>query len=458
MRRHPREAFRIVFHTVIGGSVMYRKHYLTFLSLAALFLAGTITTFAQTGPVRGEVKLQKADGTTVPVADAVVDVYRLDIDKGGRPSGKTNKKGEFSFIGFPLGQRFALAVSGPGIGPRVQGDIKAGMENIVITVTEGDGKKLTEEEVRSVLTSTASAPTGEMTEAQKKELAEYEKKKAEVEAKNKAIQAGDAVASKSNTEGVAALNAKNYDLAIQKFGEGVAAVPDFIGSTPINLNGLLVAHRAKGYGIYRDGAAATDLTVRKAKYEEANKEYNAALGAFQKALDVIKNAEASTDPAEQKRRDAMKRDLYANAAEVHRLKAAGGVDTSMGKEAEAVISEYVAMETDPAKKLAAQVALGDVLRETGNFDKAVTAYKAVLEADPNNMDATAQVGLTLVALGTSVDPPNKEQLQEGLNYMQKFADAAPDTHRYKNDVKQMVEYLKTDQKLTPQKAPAKRKN
>lgn len=437
---------------------MYRKKYLTFLFSAALFLAGSIAAFAQTGPVRGEVKLQKADGTTVPVADAVIDVYRTDIDKGGRPSGKTNSKGEFAFIGFPLGQRFVIAVSGTGIGPRVQPDIKAGMESIVITVNEGDGRKLTEAEVREVVASAAGSPTGEMSEADKKARAEFEKKNAEIMEKNKRIQESDSIASKSNTEGVAALKAKNYDLAIQKFGEGVAAVPDFIGSTPVNLNGLLVSYRGKGYDIYREGATSPDVAARKAKYEAANKEYNAALDAFEKALAVFKNAEATTDPAEQKRRDSLKLELYANAVEVHRLKAAGGVDTSMGDKAETVLTEYIAMETDPAKKAAAQLTLGDVMRETGNFDKAVAAYKAVLAASPENMDATAQLGLTLVALGTSVDPPNKEQLQEGLNYMQKFADAAPDTHKYKNDVKQMVEYLKTEQKLTPQKTTGRRKN
>ena len=437
---------------------MYRKKYLTFLFSAALFLAGSIAAFAQTGPVRGEVKLQKADGTTVPVADAVIDVYRTDIDKGGRPSGKTNSKGEFAFIGFPLGQRFVIAVSGTGIGPRVQPDIKAGMESIVITVNEGDGRKLTEAEVREVVASAAGAPSGEMSEADKKARAEVEKKNAEIMEKNKRIQESDSIASKSNTEGVAALKAKNYDLAIQKFGEGVAAVPDFIGSTPVNLNGLLVSYRGKGYDIYREGATSPDVAARKAKYEAANKEYNAALDAFEKALAVFKNAEATTDPAEQKRRDSLKLELYSNAVEVHRLKAAGGVDTSMGDKAETVLTEYIAMETDPAKKAAAQLTLGDVMRETGNFDKAVAAYKAVLAASPENMDATAQLGLTLVALGTSVDPPNKEQLQEGLNYMQKFADAAPDTHKYKNDVKQMVEYLKTEQKLTPQKTTGRRKN
>ena len=53
---------------------------------------------------------------------------------------------------------------------------------------------------------------------------------------------------------VEALNAKNYDLAISKFDEGVAAVPDFVGSTPIMLDGKLVALRARGYDKYREGA------------------------------------------------------------------------------------------------------------------------------------------------------------------------------------------------------------
>lgn len=433
---------------------MFRKNYLTFLLTAIVFLVAGTAALAQTAPVRGEVKLKKSDGTTVPVAGALVEAYRTDIDRGKMPEAKTNKRGEFSFAGFPLGQRFVLVISGPGISPTVQADIKAGMENIVITATEGDGRRLTEAEARSTGKSASAAPS-EMSAEEKKAQADLEAKNAEISARNKKIQDADAIASKSNTDGVAALNAKDWDTAIAKFAEGVAAVPDFVGSTPILLNGKLAAHKGKGYALYKEGAGLQDLAARKAKYDAANREYDLGLAAFDQAVAVLKGAAAATDPNDQKTRDSIKLVLYGNATEIHRLKAAGGVDTTKGDAAATVITDYIALETDPAKKLAAQLTLGDVMRDTGNFEKAVTAYKAVLEASPDNPDATAQLGLVLVALGTSVDPPNKEQLQEGLNYMQKFADTAPDTHKYKADVKQMVEYLKNEQKLTPQKVTQK---
>jgi hypothetical protein len=42
--------------------------------------------------------------------------------------------------------------------------------------------------------------------------------------------------------------------------------------------------------------------------------------------------------------------------------------------------------------------------------------------------------------------------------MQKFVDAAPDTHQLKQSVKETIEDLKNTQKLAPQKtAPPKRK-
>ena len=84
---------------------MFRKNYLTVFLAALVVFVGSAAVFAQNAPVRGIVKLQKADGTTEPVVGAVVEAYRTDIDKGKMPSAKTNKRGEFSFVGFPLGQR-----------------------------------------------------------------------------------------------------------------------------------------------------------------------------------------------------------------------------------------------------------------------------------------------------------------------------------------------------------------
>lgn len=451
---------------------MSQTYFLKLLLAVALLTLGGTATLAQTSaPVRGEVRLKKKDGTVVPVVGATVDAYRTDIDRGKMPEATTNKRGEFNFVGFPAGQRFVLAVSGPGIGPRIQPDVKGGMDQIVFLVEEGDGRRLSEAEARDAAKLSADAPTGtlsaEQQQAAAKQRADFEKKNAEIKAKNEKIQADDDAARRADAEGKAALEAKNYDLAIAKFNEGIAAVPDYVGSTPVLLFGKMTALKNKGFELYVTGAKSADGTARLAKYAEAKKEYNDALAAYAQAAEIIKKAEPATDPKDQQVRKALTTGLYVLAIEIHRLMAVGQVDSSRIGEAETLIKEYLAIETDPAKKTAYMTTLGDIMRYSGDFEKAVAAYKSVLETTPDNNEVMASLGLSLVAQGTSVDPPNREQLQEGLNYMQKYADTvailptdSPTVQEFKKSVKETVEYLKTEQKLKaqPTKAtPARKK-
>lgn len=438
---------------------MFRK--ISFFAIFAAFAIATlaVNSFAQTAPVSGTVTLKKADGTSVPAAGITVDAYRTDIDKGKMPSGKTNKRGEFSFIGFVLGQTYALAVSGPGIHPDVHPNIKAGQEGLTIEVVEGDGKQFTEEEVRAAIkagTGQASADlTPEQRKAQEKAQADYQKQVDEVKAKNEKMQQGDAVARKASEEGNAALHANNFDLAISKYDEGIAAVPDFVGSTPILLDGKLMALKQRGYGFYKEGVTSPDASVKLAKYELAKKDYNDALAAYAQAIEVIKNAPAATDPNDQKKREALKLGLMKDAMEIHRLMAVGGVDITRSADAGVIYTEYLAVETDPAKKLAAQITIGDIYRLAGQPEKAIAAYKVVMETSPESPDALAGLGLSLFDAGVTAS--NKAQMQEGLNYMQKFVDTAPDTHPLKASVKEAVDYLKTNEKLAPQKVAPKKK-
>jgi tetratricopeptide (TPR) repeat protein len=199
----------------------------------------------------------------------------------------------------------------------------------------------------------------------------------------------------------------------------------------------------------------------------AKKEYHEGLAAYAQAMDVVKKAGAATDPKDQQSRKAITGELNNVAIEIHRLMAAGQVDTSRAAEAETIIKESIAEETDPAKKAKAMTVLGDIMRASGEFDKAVAAYRSVLETTPENNEVKASLGLSLVAQGTSVDPPNREQLQEGLNYMQQYADTvailptdSPTVQEFKKSVKETVEYLKTEQKLKAQPvkaAPGRRK-
>jgi tetratricopeptide (TPR) repeat protein len=443
---------------------MFRKVYFSFLLLACLSLISGGTVLGQTATTSGTAEME---GTKAPVAGAVVEAYRTDV-KLAPLSTKTNKKGEFTFAGLILGAEYAFAISGPGINPTVYSGVKAGQERIVITVSPGDGRKLTADEVRKQAASSSPADGGtEMSAEEKKARAELEAKNAEILAKNEKIKNADEIARKSNEEGNAALNAGNFDLAIEKYSQGIAAVPDFIGSTPILWSGKIAALKNKGHAIYREGARSSDPELKRAKYAEANKLYDEALAGFQEALKVHTNAAAATDPAEQKQRDTNKLVLYSLAAEIHRIKAVSLVDSTKADDAAVIVGEYLAMETDPAKKLAAQTTLGDIMRLTYNYDKAAAAYKAALEMKPDHAEAMAGLGLSLFAEGAAATPENKEKEQEGLNYMQKYIEMSPvsptdpqPVAELKKSVKDTIDYLKNEKKLAPQKVatPSKKRS
>ena len=54
---------------------------------------------------------------------------------------------------------------------------------------------------------------------------------------------------------------------------------------------------------------------------------------------------------------------------------------------------------------------------------------------------------------------DKNKLQEGANVLQRFASLAPDSHKYKDVALGLIQTLKAEQNVTPQKtAPAKKKN
>lgn len=437
---------------------MFRKNSIAFLSAVILFLTvGSLAVFAQVAPVRGRVELKKADGTTAPVAGALVEVFRTDI-KSKLPSDKTDKKGGFSFAGLPLGATFVLSVSAPGVSPNYLPNVRAGADNLLITVNEGDGKRWTEEEIRSALTAPAAAAAAggettqkapQLTAEQKKAQAEYEKKVAEVAAKNDKIKNNDAVIQKSFSEGNAAYKAKNYDLAISKFDEGINAEPDFAGSAPVLLNIKGAALKDKGFESYSQGAKSADAAIKASMFEAAKKDWNASMEAYDRALVILKGATAP-DPAEQKKYDTTKLNVLQNLIEVHRLMNKSGVDRSKSAQAKIAYDQYLAIETDAAAKAKAELNLADILRESGDFEGAVAGYKKALENSPDNPDALAGAGLSLFALGASVQPENLAQEQEGLNYLQRFTEVAPENHPLKASVKESVDYLKS-KSLTPQK-------
>lgn len=435
-----------------------------FLAAAFFLIGSAAAALAQTAPVTGKVELKKADGTVAPVADALVEVYRTDI-KGKLPSAKTNKKGEFSFAGLPLAATFAFSISGSGIKPEIIPNIKAGRENFTITVFEGDGKRWTEDEVRQAManpaasTNTAStSDPGKMTEEQKKAKAEYEKQVSEVTEKNKKVEEANATVRKALEEGNQAYNNKQYDVAILKFDEGYKASPDFVGSAPVLLNNKGAALKIRAVNTYNESVKSADASAKIAGYTKVKQDLSDALEGYGKSWTVLKSA-PTADISDPKIYENNKLETLRGAKDALRLMAATEqFDTSKAELARSLMTEYLAVETDPAKKVEGQRILGDVFRVAGDMDNAVTEYKKALELEPNDPDALAGLGLSLVSSAYKNDGSiDKAKMQEGANYLQKFTEVAPAGHKYVDDAKGLIASLKKEQNVAPQKTTTKGK-
>ena len=433
---------------------MFRKNYLISFLTIALFLVGSVAAFGQTAPFRGRIEMKDKDGKATPVQGALVEVYRTDI-KAKPTSATTDKKGVFSFAGLPLGPIFYVAFSGPGISPDIIPNVKAGSENLVFTASAGNGQKLTEEQVRQAIAAptTTTNQTAELTAEQKKQKAEYEKQVAEVTNKNKKIEEVTKVVNAAVKEGGAAFEAKNYDLAISKFDEGYNADPDFAGTAPVLLNNKSLALINRGTDNYNKSVKADDAS-KPALRDSVKKDFSEVVVASNKVLDILKTA-TSSDANVQKNYEANKNLALTNRKTAYRLMSQTGVDREKGKESLTAFQEYMAVETDPAKKSKAEVELAMTLQDSNEFELAITEFQKILEADPNNVDALVGLGLSMVNVGyinLDSDPvKGKAQLQEAANYLQKFVDIAPDTHKFKQDAKDTIASLKEQQKVAPQK-------
>lgn len=446
---------------------MIRKVYFSvFLSLSLLVLMSAAIS-AQNAPVAGKVQLKKADGTTTPVAGALVEVYRIDV-KSSFPSDKTDKKGNFAFAGLPLGGSFVLSVSAPGAKPGYVPNVKPGQQGtdkLLVTLDEGDGRRWTEDEIRQAIAGSAAASNNaQPTEDQKKAQAEYEKQVAAVKAKNAEVENKNTVIQKSLDEGNAAFKSKDYETAIAKYTAGIDADPDYVGSAPILLNNRGVVLKLRGIDEYNTAVKQSDAAAKADGIAKAKKDLEDSLDSFSKSWTILKNA-TPADLQGVTSAEKSKYDALAGLTEGYRLLVVTKTNPEKAANSKEAFDAYLAVETDPAKKAKAQLVYANIMRDTGDSAKAIEGYRAVLAITPDNADAMAGLGLSLFNAGVVAN--DKAQMQEGLNYMTKYIETSPivatdsaSVKEFKQSVKDAVEYLKNTEKLAPQKvsAPAKKKS
>ena len=436
------------------------------LAVAVLVASVSLTAFAQVGELRGHVWIQQADGQKVPLADAQIDVFRTDMS--AKYNTKTNKKGEFVFAGLPFVGTYVVAASHPTAAPGWMPGVKAGRDiPVEITVTPGDGKRLTLEEIKAAGGGSTTPVSGGAPEkesaADKAKREELMKKNAEIESGNKKITEANEVIARTFKTGNEALNAaglaskaQNSDEAVQKYtaaiaqyDEGLAADPE----QPAILTNKAVA--LKGRGVERFNSTVRSKTLddagRNAGLQTAKDDFKAAAEAATKAVTLIKAQPVPTDPQEVQRYNGNKYAALLTQAEAMRLYVSKG-DPTQAEAGLNAFKEYLAAETDPAKKAKGQLDMAQMLLDSGSADKALTEFKAILTTQPDSPEANLGAGLALYASG------DKAKFQEAANYLQHFVEVAPDTNVMKDDAKAILTELKNTEKVTPEKTkPAPRR-
>jgi len=426
-----------------------RRFSFLILTLAAFILLTAAATSAQTGQLRGSVKMTGADGVQAPVAGATVDVWRTDIT--GEFHTKADKKGEWVFAGLPFIGDYVVSVSAPGASPATSGNVvKAGREipvNIVLSV--GDGKKLTRDEAIAASKSGGSVSNGTTgaSAADKEKAAELARKAAEMKVENEKITNANQVIGDAFKNGNAALTAKNYDEAIRLYDTGISADPDHPG-IPSLLTNKASALRSRGVEKYNAAIQNKDNDGKTAAIDAAKADFKAAAEAANRAVELFNKQPAGTTPDEQKQQTLNKYFALSGRAESMRLFVTK-VDPGQADAGATAFVEYMAVETDPVKKAKAQLDLAQMLLDAGAADKAVVEFQKVLAEKPDDPDANLGIGLALFSSG------DKAKYQEAANYLQKFVDKAPDTHKFKTDAKAVLAELKSTENVVPEKTTTK---
>ncbi|MDT5158674.1 MAG: hypothetical protein QOH51_3031 [Acidobacteriota bacterium] len=421
-------------------------------TVAALVLAAfAVVASAQTPiKVEGTVKLKQADGTEVPVVGATIDIYRTDITQEFHV--KTDKKGHYLHAGLPLVGTITLVVSAPGARPTFATNLRfTQVPTRDFLLSPGDGTKLTLEQVKALDTNKGSAsanpydknaaPPSESKEdkAKREELA---KKSAEIDEKNKSIEAGNATIARTFKAGNDALSANHLDEAIAAYREGLAARAE----EPALLTNLSEALRRRGVNTYNDALKNPDAAAKTQGMDAAKKDWSDAAEASKKAIEIINGG--AGDPAQQAVYAQNKLAAISTRALAMRL-VATKVDQTQAQAAWDAYQEFITSEVDPAKKSKLKAEALQTLFDAGAIDQAVAQSRAALVEDPDNVDANRILGLALFATG------DKAKFQEAANYLQHYVDKAPDTDPLKQSAKESLDYLKTAENVKPEKTTSR---
>ena len=322
----------------------FRSLALAFAGLLALSFAASAQVTSIEGVVKG------ADGQ--PVKGAQIKIHRMDI-KGEYPV-KTDKKGHYIYTGLPIGTY------------NVECDVDGKQVDLVkgVRTTPGDpiqvpfdlhaqqADNASKQEMMQKAMQTGEIPKELERGMTPEQKAALEKQMKEQEARMKK----NAALNKAYTDGITALNAKQYDVAVQNLKQAAELDPTQLA---------VWSHLAEAY----QGIAMGPPPKTGADFDT---NMGGALDAYQKAI-------------------ALKPD----DAGLHNNYGLALAKDKKFPEAQAELQK--AAELDPTNGGKYYYNLGALLVNAGQNEPAAEAFKKAIDVQPTYADAYYQYGVMLVA-------------------------------------------------------------
>ena len=244
-------------------------------------------------------------------------------------------------------------------------------------------------------------------------------------ADNEKINAENAAIEKAFNDGNAAFSKKDYDGAIAIYDAAIKADPTHPGVTSLLVN-KASAQLQRGIEIYNASIAAKDNGMR----ERGKQYFRDAADSSEKAVALAKSLNLTPQqlyPILVTRKGVMR--FAATKAEPDRMDAAV-----------AAYNDYLAVETDPAKKVQAHLEMGQMLIDSGQGAAAEHEYETVLASSPKNSDAVFGLGNSLFLIASEHD--DKVALQKAANAFKTFLSLAPANDARRGDATMMLDNLK----------------
>lgn len=346
---------------------MVKSRTIALVGLLVVLLAGV--SLAQTTAISGTVKGEDGKG----LRDAIIKLTRTDIKANYQC--KTGRRGEFYHGGLPLGI-YTVSVEVNGVEVDRVGPVKTTLgEPQIVNFDLQQAKARREALARA-------AETGQLTEEQRRQLSPEQRAQLEKQVKERqAALAKNKALNDAFNAGMAALQAKQFDVAVENFEKAGEIDPK---------QHVIWANLADAY-----------LQLSKTKSgQEQQAAIEGSLANWQKAIELAPQ-------------DGGYHNNYALA-----LATAKRFD-----EAQAELEK--AAQLDPAQAGKFFFNLGALYVNSGQLEPSGAAFKRAIEADPNYAEAYYQYGVYLMGKATTtadgkIVPPEGTQ-----EYFEKYLSLAP---------------------------------